>query len=91
MQLSDLMAEAMRQKVQKEARSVPNNKLNVYSTVQLSTEIEAIKKQERALMTKVESQQYLEDTMRSELNELTTQLDDSRDTALKRIEKAQVN
>lgn len=52
--LSDLMGEAMRQQVQRKARSVPNSKLSIYSTVQLSTEIEAIKKQERALMTKVE-------------------------------------
>ena len=48
------MGEAMRQQVQRKARSVPNSKLSIYSTVQLSTEIEAIKKQERALMTKVE-------------------------------------
>ncbi len=42
-------------------------------------------------MTKVEHQQYLASVMKTELSELQEQFDNSKETALKRIEKAQVN
>ena len=45
--------------------------------VQLATEIEAIKKQERALMSKRETQQYVEQEMEDELADLQMQLEDN--------------
>lgn len=52
-----------------------DNKLTIYNTVQLAIEIEAIKKHERALLTKVERQQYIEREIKSELNLLNTKLE----------------
>ena len=49
-----VFSEVMRQKVHRQARAISNTELKVYNTVQLATEIEAFKKQERSLMTKVE-------------------------------------
>lgn len=51
--------------------------LKICSVVQLATEIEAIKKQERALMSKRETQQYVEQEMEDELADLQMQLEDN--------------
>ena len=65
-----MMGEVMRQKVNKQARAISNSELKIYSTVQLATEIEAFKKQERSLMAKVEQQQYIESVMKEKLDAL---------------------
>ena len=52
--MRDILAEKLRQTVQRQARLTKSTDLKIYSTVQLATEIEAIKQQERTLMTKVE-------------------------------------
>ena len=52
--MMDILREKVRQDVQRKARSAKSTDLKIYSTVQLATEIEAIKTQERSLMTKVE-------------------------------------
>ena len=59
--------------------------------MQLATEIEAIKKQERALLTKVESQQYLEREMRSELEQLRSKLFDIIELARSEVTKLQTS
>jgi len=48
--------------------------LRVYSTVQLATEIEVLKKQERSLIAQVEQQQYVETVMKEEQGRLDKQL-----------------
>ena len=70
--LADLMGQKLRQKVH---QNMPRSEeLKICSVVQLATEIEAIKKQERALMTKREAQQYVEQEMEDELANLQMQI-----------------
>ena len=54
MEMKDIFAEKMRQTVRRQARQTKASDLKIFNTVQLATEIEAIKQQERTLMTKVE-------------------------------------
>ena len=73
--LATLMGEKLRQKVH---QNMPKQEeLKICSVVQLATEIEAIKKQERALMSKRETQQYVEQEMEDELADLQMQLEDN--------------
>ena len=73
--LATLMGEKLRQKVH---QNMPKQEeLKICSVVQLATEIEAIKKQERALMSKRETQEYVEQEMEDELADLQMQLEDN--------------
>ena len=65
----DLFKEKMRQDVQSKI-SLKDDQLRIYSTAQLSTEIEAVKVQERSLLTRVEQQQYVQSEMKSEIKGL---------------------
>ena len=65
----DLFKEKMRQNVQSKI-SLKDDQLRIYSTAQLSTEIEAVKVQERSLLTRVEQQQYVQSEMKSEIKGL---------------------
>lgn len=76
----------MRQKVE---GNIPTEKLKIFSTIQLVTELETIKARERTLLTKVESQQYLEREMKNELEELQTKLTDVLDLARNQVTKLQ--
>ena len=62
----DLFKEKMRQDVQSKI-SLKDDQLRIYSTAQLSTEIEAVKVQERSLLTRVEQQQYVQSETKSEI------------------------
>lgn len=84
-----VFSEVMRQKVHRQARAISNTELKVYNTVQLATEIEAFKKQERSLMTKVEQQQYVESVMQEKLGELNEQLENSQELCRSQIRKLQ--
>ena len=64
-----------------------DNQMRIYNTQQLGVEIEAIKVQERALLTKVESQQYIETEMKNEIKSAKTQLEGSLEVVIDDLEK----
>jgi len=64
-------------------RAVSNDKLTIYNTVQLATEIEVHKKQERSMMVQVEQQQQVERVMQEELGRLNEQLEASQEMCRK--------
>lgn len=84
-----IFAEVVRQKVHRQARAISTTELKVYNTVQLATEIEAFKRQERSLMTKVEQQQYVESVMKEKLGELSEQLENSQELCRSQIRHLQ--
>ena len=55
----------------------------------MSTEIEAIKKQEMALMTKMEMQRYTESEMQTKLAELQENLEDGQELVRVEVRKLQ--
>ena len=87
MRMSSLLGEAMKQRVQTELVNISNDNLQIYNTVQMATEIEACKKQERALMAKVEQQQYVEAEMKSELDSVRQQLEEGQEFCRDKIMK----
>lgn len=66
-----------------------DSKLKIRSVIQLSTEIEAIKKQELVLLTKVEMQRYTESEMKTKLAELQEQLEDCSELVRGEVRKLQ--
>lgn len=51
---SQMIGERLRQRVDQELRTISNDKMTVYNTVQLAKEIEVHKKTERSLIAQVE-------------------------------------
>ena len=83
--LSSMMGETMRRKVNKKIKEVNDNKLKIYKTIQLTTELEAIKKQELNLLTKVEIQRYMQSEIKKSLEELQEQFESSSDVVREEI------
>ena len=81
-----MLGEKMRQDVRKKM-PLSDNQMRIYNTQQLGVEIEAIKVQERALLTKVESQQYIETEMKNEIKSAKTQLEGSLEVVIDDLEK----
>ena len=84
--LADMMGEKMRQKLQSNM-SLKNEEMRIYSASQLSTEIEAIKGQERGLLTKVEQQRYVEQEMLTQIADIKEQLVGTTEIATQDLEK----
>ena len=87
--LSSMMGETMRRKVNKKIKEVNDNKLKIYKTIQLTTELEAIKKQELNLLTKVEIQRYTQSMLKKSLDEMKEQFESSSDYVRGEIRKLQ--
>lgn len=81
-----MLGEKVRQDVRKKM-PLSDNQMRIYNTQQLGVEIEAIKVQERALLTKVESQQYIETEMKNEIKSAKTQLEGSLEVVIDDLEK----
>lgn len=84
-----MMGETMRRNVKQKIKEVNDNKLKIHKTIQLTTEVEAIKKQELTLLTKVEIQRYMQSEIKKSLEELQEQFESSSDVVREEIRRLQ--
>jgi len=65
--------------------------MRIYSAAQLSTEIEAIKAQERGLLTMFEQQRYVEQAMKTDVEEFDEKIAEGTEIAVSDLEKLKEN